>query len=76
MKRAAAAIFPNASDIGGAREQVYVKFGYAKAFQAGANDEWGGKIQSDIVDGKNWAITQGYVDPKRVRILNSSTRCL
>ena len=46
--------------------------GYGKAYQNAGNLEWGGKAIQDLVDGKNWAVAQGYADPKRVAIMGGS----
>jgi dipeptidyl aminopeptidase/acylaminoacyl peptidase len=46
--------------------------GYGKEFLNAGNKEWGGKMQSDLIDGVNWAIDQGYADPKRVAIYGNS----
>jgi dipeptidyl aminopeptidase/acylaminoacyl peptidase len=46
--------------------------GFGKAYQNAGNLEWGGKAIQDLVDGKNWAVTQGYADPKRVAIMGGS----
>jgi dipeptidyl aminopeptidase/acylaminoacyl peptidase len=46
--------------------------GYGKAFRDAAHDEWGGPMQSDVIDGKNWAVAQGYADPKRVGVMGGS----
>ena len=39
--------------------------GYGKKFLQAAFRERGGKMSSDLVDGKRWAVQQGYADPKR-----------
>jgi dipeptidyl aminopeptidase/acylaminoacyl peptidase len=46
--------------------------GYGKEFLNAGNKEWGGKMQNDLIDGVNWAIDQGYADPKRVAIYGNS----
>jgi dipeptidyl aminopeptidase/acylaminoacyl peptidase len=46
--------------------------GYGKAYQNAGNLEWGGKVIQDLVDGKNWAVTRGIADPKRVAIMGGS----
>ena len=46
--------------------------GYGKAFQNAGDLEWGGRVIQDLVDGKNWAVAQGYADPKRVAIMGGS----
>lgn len=45
--------------------------GYGKKFWAAGFKEWGGKIQSDIIDGVTWLIHQGIVDKNRVAIMGS-----
>jgi dipeptidyl aminopeptidase/acylaminoacyl peptidase len=42
--------------------------GYGKAYQNAGNLEWGGKVIQDLVDGKNWLVARGIVDPMRVAI--------
>jgi dipeptidyl aminopeptidase/acylaminoacyl peptidase len=34
--------------------------------------EWGGKVQDDLVDGVNWAVSQGLVDPNRICVYGAS----
>ena len=46
--------------------------GYGKSFQNAGDREWGGKMQDDLIDGKRWAVEQGYADPKRVAIMGHS----
>jgi dipeptidyl aminopeptidase/acylaminoacyl peptidase len=46
--------------------------GYGKAYQNAGNLEWGGKVIRDLADGKNWLVTRGIVDPKRVAIAGGS----
>lgn len=46
--------------------------GYGKDFMIAADGEWGGKMLTDLVDGVNWAIAQGYADPGRVAIYGYS----
>lgn len=45
--------------------------GYGKKFWAAGFREWGGKIQSDIIDGVTTLIHQGIVDKKRVAIMGT-----
>ena len=42
--------------------------GYGKAYQNAGNLEWGGKVIQDLVDGKNWLVARGIVDPNRAAI--------
>jgi dipeptidyl aminopeptidase/acylaminoacyl peptidase len=46
--------------------------GYGKAFHNAGDREWGGKMHDDLIDGKRWAVEQGYADPKRVAIMGHS----
>jgi len=46
--------------------------GYGKAYNNAGNREWGGKMHDDLIDGKNWAVKQGYADPKQVCIMGWS----
>jgi len=39
--------------------------GYGKKYLQAAFRERGGKMSTDLLDGKNWAVAQGYADPKR-----------
>jgi dipeptidyl aminopeptidase/acylaminoacyl peptidase len=46
--------------------------GYGKAFLNAGDREWAGKMHADLIDGKNWAVKQGYADPKKVCIMGGS----
>jgi dipeptidyl aminopeptidase/acylaminoacyl peptidase len=46
--------------------------GYGKAYINAGDREWAGKMHTDLVDGKNWAVKQGYADPKRACIFGGS----
>lgn len=46
--------------------------GYGKAFLNAGDREWAGKMHDDLIDGKNWAVQQGYADAKRVCIYGGS----
>ncbi|MCK4548058.1 MAG: S9 family peptidase [Candidatus Eisenbacteria sp.] len=46
--------------------------GYGKEFVNAGDREWGGKMQDDLIDGVEWAVEQGYVDPGRVAIYGGS----
>ena len=46
--------------------------GYGKKYLNAGDREWGGKMHTDLLDGKQWAIQQGYVDPKKVCIMGGS----
>jgi dipeptidyl aminopeptidase/acylaminoacyl peptidase len=47
-------------------------WGYGKAYLNAGNREWAGKMHTDLIDGKNWAVKQGYADPKQVCIMGWS----
>jgi dipeptidyl aminopeptidase/acylaminoacyl peptidase len=46
--------------------------GYGKAHLNAGDLEWGGKMHTDLLDGKAWAIAQGYADSGRVAIYGGS----
>jgi dipeptidyl aminopeptidase/acylaminoacyl peptidase len=46
--------------------------GYGKEFLNAGDKEWGAKMQDDLTDGVNWAIDQGYADPKKIAIYGAS----
>jgi dipeptidyl aminopeptidase/acylaminoacyl peptidase len=46
--------------------------GYGKDFTNAGDKEWGGKMQNDLIDAVNFAITNGYADPKRIAIYGGS----
>lgn len=46
--------------------------GYGKNYINAGNREWAGKMHDDIIDGKRWAVQQGYADPERVAIMGGS----
>jgi dipeptidyl aminopeptidase/acylaminoacyl peptidase len=46
--------------------------GYGKAYLNAGDREWAGKMHTDLIDGKNWAVAQGYADPERVCIMGGS----
>jgi dipeptidyl aminopeptidase/acylaminoacyl peptidase len=46
--------------------------GYGKNFVNAAIREWGGKMHDDLVDAVNWAVAQGYADPKKLAIYGGS----
>jgi dipeptidyl aminopeptidase/acylaminoacyl peptidase len=45
-------------------------FGY-KHFQAGWK-QWGGTMQDDLADAAQWAVKQGWADPRRIGIMGAS----
>jgi dipeptidyl aminopeptidase/acylaminoacyl peptidase len=46
--------------------------GYGKDFLNAGDREWAAKMHDDLLDAKNWAVRQGYADPKRVAIMGGS----
>jgi dipeptidyl aminopeptidase/acylaminoacyl peptidase len=46
--------------------------GYGKAYLDAGDREWGGKMETDLFDGKEWAVKEGYADPSKVCIMGSS----
>lgn len=46
--------------------------GYGKAYLNAGDREWAGKMHDDLIDGKSWAIQQGYADPNKVCIYGGS----
>ncbi len=46
--------------------------GYGKAYLNAGNREWSGKMHTDLLDGKAWAIAEGIADPARVGIMGGS----
>jgi dipeptidyl aminopeptidase/acylaminoacyl peptidase len=46
--------------------------GYGKDYLNAGDREWAGKMHSDLIDGKNWAVQQGYADAKKVAIYGGS----
>ncbi len=46
--------------------------GYGKAYLNAGNREWSAKMQSDLLDGKNWLIEKGIADLNRVAIYGGS----
>lgn len=46
--------------------------GYGKKFVNAGDREAGAKMLDDVIDVKRWAVSQGYVDPKRVGVLGPS----
>ena len=46
--------------------------GLGKAFVNAANLQWAGKMHDDLIDGVDWAIARGVVDPARVAIYGAS----
>lgn len=46
--------------------------GYGKAYLNAGDREWAGKMHTDLLDGKAWAIEKGYADPEKVGIMGGS----
>lgn len=46
--------------------------GYGKKFLHAGDRQWGLKMQDDLIDAANWAVKQGYVDPKKIAIMGGS----
>ncbi len=46
--------------------------GYGKTFLNAGNKQWGLKMHDDLIDAANWAVKQGYADPKRIAIMGGS----
>ncbi len=46
--------------------------GYGKAHLNSGDREWGAKMHTDLLDGKQWAIAEGYADPAKVAIMGGS----
>lgn len=46
--------------------------GYGKEFKTMGFGEWGGAMLGDIVDGAQWLVAEGIVDPRRVCIMGAS----
>jgi dipeptidyl aminopeptidase/acylaminoacyl peptidase len=46
--------------------------GYGKAHLNAGDREWAGKMHTDLLDAKAWAVEQGYADPERTCIYGGS----
>jgi len=46
--------------------------GYGKKFLNAGNKQWGLKMHDDLIDAVEWAIRQGYADPKKIAIMGGS----
>ena len=46
--------------------------GYGKKFLHAGDRQWGLKMHDDLIDAVNWAVKQGYADPKKVAIMGGS----
>ncbi|HVX01368.1 MAG TPA: S9 family peptidase, partial [Candidatus Babeliaceae bacterium] len=46
--------------------------GYGRAFMHAGDQQWGNKMQNDLIDTVNYFIAQGVADPKRIAIFGAS----
>lgn len=46
--------------------------GLGKDYLNAGDREWGGKMQDDLIDGKRWAVDEGYADPDLIAIMGQS----
>ena len=46
--------------------------GLGKKFLEAGNRQWAAKMHDDLIDAVNWAVKQGYTDPKKVAIMGGS----
>ena len=46
--------------------------GLGKSFVNLADGQWGAKMQEDLIDAANWAISQGIADKKKIAIMGGS----
>ena len=46
--------------------------GYGKKWLNAGDKQWGLKMHDDLIDAANWAVKQGYVDPKKIAIYGGS----
>jgi dipeptidyl aminopeptidase/acylaminoacyl peptidase len=46
--------------------------GYGKDYLNAGDREWGARMSSDLLDGKNWMVARGLADPLRVGIMGGS----
>jgi len=46
--------------------------GYGKKHLNAGNKQWGLKMHDDLIDSVNWAVQQGYADPKKIGIMGGS----
>jgi len=45
--------------------------GFGKAFLNAGNREWGGRMQEDLLDAVQWAVSSGVAQPDRIAILGA-----
>ena len=46
--------------------------GYGKKWLNAGDRQWGLKMHDDLIDASNWAVKQGYADPKKIAIMGGS----
>ena len=46
--------------------------GYGKKFLNAGDKQWGLRMHDDLIDAANWAVHQGYADPKKIAIMGGS----
>ena len=46
--------------------------GYGKKFLHAGDRQWGLKMHDDLIDAADWAVKQGYADPKKIAIMGGS----
>lgn len=46
--------------------------GYGKAFLNAGNRQWAGAMRTDLIDARDWAVSQGFADPERFAIFGGS----
>src|SRR5262249_28460507 len=46
--------------------------GFGKKFLHAGDKQWGKAMHNDLIDAVNWAVKEGYADPKRVAIMGGS----
>lgn len=46
--------------------------GYGKKYLNAGNRQWANNMRTDLLDGKEWAVQNGYADPKKVAIYGGS----
>jgi len=46
--------------------------GYGKKYLHAGDKEWAGKMHTDLIDAKDWAIKEGYADPSKICIFGGS----
>lgn len=46
--------------------------GYGKKYLNAGNKEWSGKMHTDLLDGKQWAVQNGFANPNKIAIYGGS----